>query len=105
MFHSLNLHKHGVELCTLMLTSYSCVTAILRQEDKLSDSLLVAAATAAEADNRANLVTVRAVLFRSHLCEPWGFGLGLSSANAVLITDLVLGGLADGQLQVSGRMS
>jgi len=72
-----------------------------QEEDTLTDALLRAAATAAEAEDRAtNYDTVRAVLFRSKLRDPWGFGLGLSSTNAVLVTDLVIGGLADGQLQV-----
>jgi hypothetical protein len=72
-----------------------------QEEDALTDALLRAAATAAEAEDRAtNYDMVRAVLFRSKLRDPWGFGLGLSSTNAVLVTDLVIGGLADGQLQV-----
>lgn len=35
--------------------------------------------------------------------EMYGFGMGLTSTGTVMVTDLMLGGLADGQLQVIDR--
>eukprot|EP00037_Helgoeca_nana_P029245 m.348213 g.348213 ORF g.348213 m.348213 type:complete len:478 (-) comp27934_c3_seq1:55-1488(-) len=55
-------------------------------------------------DEAKNYDEVRAVVFRSRLGEMYGFGMGLTSTGTVMVTDLMLGGLADGQLQVGDRV-
>eukprot|EP00041_Stephanoeca_diplocostata_P031482 m.980752 g.980752 ORF g.980752 m.980752 type:complete len:583 (+) comp23969_c0_seq23:277-2025(+) len=57
-----------------------------------------------EIEDVENIELIRAVLFRTQVGQSYGFGIGVSTIGTKLVTDLVLGGPADGQLQVGDRI-
>jgi len=74
--------------------------AAARRDSELEREQVLAIAR----DKEENHTEIRAVVFRSRIGEAYGFGLGLTSTGVMLVTDLLLGGLADGQLQVGDRV-
>eukprot|EP00035_Acanthoeca_spectabilis_P011695 m.206086 g.206086 ORF g.206086 m.206086 type:complete len:482 (+) comp15424_c0_seq2:3279-4724(+) len=85
------------------------VDPISPSEDKVRNeerdrALEMEAAIAMREDGERNYDEVRAVVFRSRIGEAYGFGMGQTTTGTVMVTDLMLGGLADGQLQVGDRV-